>query len=59
MNTLPNAQLAIIPIEKLRDYSLNPENAEGKGKSRVFAAALGIHRQDANWLHDMVLEKAG
>jgi hypothetical protein len=48
--------LAIVPIEKLRDYSLNPNSDEGKSKARVFAAALGIRRDDAIRLQAAVLE---
>jgi hypothetical protein len=59
MKTLPNAHLAIVPIEKLRDYCLNPLNDEGKSKARVFAAALGIRREDAVLLQQMVLEQVG
>ena len=56
MNILPNAHLAIVPIEKLQDYSLDPSNDYGKSKARVFAAALGIHREDAVRLQKAVME---
>lgn len=39
---LPHAELAIVEIAKLRDYSLDGSHEEGKHKTRVFAAALGI-----------------
>lgn len=55
LNTLPNAHLAIVPIEKLRDYSLNPESVEGRHKARVFLAALGLRRGDAEWLQSAIL----
>ena len=55
MRTLPNAHLAIVPIEKLRDYSLNPESVEGRHKARVFLAALGLRREDAAWLQSAIL----
>ena len=47
---LPNAEKAIIDLRKLRDYCLNPLHPEGRHKARVFAATLGIGRQDADWL---------
>jgi Domain of unknown function (DUF6883) len=39
---LPNYQKAVIPIEKIKDYVLNPDHPIGKHKARVFKAALGI-----------------
>ena len=36
---LPNGDRAIIPIEKLLDYCLNPEHSKGKHKARV----LNLH----------------
>jgi len=56
MATLPNANQAIVPLEKLRDYSLSPVNAEGMHKARVFAAALGLRQGDAEWLQRAILE---
>ena len=55
MDALPNAHLAIVPIEKLRDYSLNLESAEGRHKARVFLATLGLRREDAGWLQSAIL----
>jgi hypothetical protein len=55
---LPNGDQAIVEIAKLRDYSLNATHEEGKHKARVFAAALGIGADDANWLRDKLLEAA-
>jgi hypothetical protein len=42
---LPNADRAIIPEAKLRDYILNPDHARNQGKARLFMA-LGYSRQD-------------
>jgi hypothetical protein len=53
---LPNASRAIVDIEKLRSYCLDPCHEEGKHKARVFAAALGLSRADANWLRERLLE---
>ncbi|SRR6266542_5161411 len=47
---LPNAERAFVDIAKLRDYSLNAEHKEGKHKARVFATALGLGFNDAEWL---------
>ena len=58
MPKLPNAERALVEIEKLRDYALNPEHDEGKHKARVFRAALGFTRDDAERLRKMVLEAA-
>jgi hypothetical protein len=55
---LPNRDRAVVQIEKLRDYSLSPEHEEGKHKARVFAAALGIGQEDAEWLRDQLLAVA-
>ena len=55
---LPNAERAFVDIAKLRDYSLNAEHKEGKHKARVFAAALGLAVNDAEWLREKLLEVA-
>ena len=51
-----NPERAIVDIAKLRDYSLSPIHKEGKHKARVFAAALGIAQDDADWLRSVLLE---
>ncbi len=53
---LPNANRAVVDIEKLRDYSLNPTHPEGKHKARVFLAALGLKADDAERLRELVME---
>ena len=55
---LPNSDKAVVEIEKLRDYSLNPNHPVGKHKARVFKTALGITLEDAEWLRDRALEIA-
>ena len=55
---LPNAEQAIVEIAKLRDYSLNAAHEEGQHKARVFAAALGIVADDAEWLRARLCEAA-
>ncbi len=55
---LPNSHQAIVELEKLRDYSLNPNHPVGKHKARVFKATLGITIEDAEWLRERALEIA-
>lgn len=55
---LPNSHKAVVEIEKLRDYSLNPNHPVGKHKARVFRAALGVTLKDADWLRERALEFA-
>lgn len=55
---LPNAENAVVDIVKLRDYALNPSHDKGGNKARVFAAALGLTRDDAEHLRLMILEAA-
>jgi hypothetical protein len=54
--TIPNAERAVVDISKLRDYCLNPTHDEGKHKARLFAAALGMTRNDAEDLRDALLQ---
>jgi hypothetical protein len=53
---LPNAERAFVDIAKLRDYSLDPRHREGKNKARVFDAALGLTKQDAEWLRQILFD---
>jgi hypothetical protein len=53
---LPNAERAVVDIEKLRDYSLNPNHPEGKHKARVFLEKLGLTAHDAARLRKLILE---
>ena len=50
MQILPQHEKAIVPIEKLRDYALDPNHPQGKNKARVFKAALGMERGHADVL---------
>lgn len=56
MAKLPNGDQAIVPLEKLTDYSLNPEHTTGKHKARVFKAALGLTLDDAPFLRGELLD---
>ncbi len=53
---LSNADRAVVDIEKLRDYSLNPNHPEGKHKARLFLDKLGFTTNDAPRLRNLVLE---
>ena len=55
---LPNSHKAVVEINKLRNYSLNPNHPVGKHKARVFAAALDITIEDAVWLRERALDAA-
>lgn len=55
---LPNGINAVVEIEKLRNYSLNPNHPVGKHKARVFKAALGITLREAEWLREQALDIA-
>jgi hypothetical protein len=55
---LPNPERAVVDLEKLEDYCLDPTHEDGKHKARVFSAALGIQQRDAKWLRERLLEAA-
>lgn len=55
MALLPNAEKAVVPLEKLRGYSLDSSHPVGKHKARVFASALGMMKNDAPRLRQMIL----
>jgi hypothetical protein len=52
---LPNADQAVIEGEKLWGYALDPGHALGQHKARVFQSALGIGRDDWEYLRDRIL----
>ncbi len=54
MPKLPNADKAIIPLEKFTMYALSPDHPQGKHKARVFRAALGLTINEADFLRDEV-----
>jgi len=53
---IPNAELAIVDIRKLRDYCLNPTHDEGKHKARLFTRALNMTANDAEALRNILLQ---
>lgn len=55
---LPNGNHAVISMEKLRGYCLNPEHPSGKHKARVFASALGITAKNAENLRELIARAA-
>jgi len=52
---LPNADRAVVEIEKLRDYCLSTTHPRGRHKARVFVTALGITANDVEELRDAIL----
>jgi hypothetical protein len=52
---LPNAENAFVEIRKLTEYCLDPNNPRGRHKARVFKAALGITRENAEVLKTAIL----
>ena len=40
---LPNADRAVVEIEKLRDYCLSSSHPRGRHKARVFCHCFGNH----------------
>ena len=55
---LPNAERAVVDIEKLRDYCLSSSHLRGRHKARVFAAACGITAEQAEDLRAAILDAA-
>ena len=55
---LPNGEHAVVDIQKLRDYCLNPHHLRGRHKARVFESALGMTDASAEILREALLEAA-
>jgi hypothetical protein len=55
---LPNPEIAVVDVRKLRDYCLNPAHPRGKHKAQVFSAALGLDADDAEELRETLLSAA-
>jgi hypothetical protein len=55
---LPNGEQAMVDIEKLVDYCLNPEHPRGKHKARVFLSACGLTAEHAEFLREQLIEAA-
>ena len=54
---LPNGDRALVDIQKLSGYCLNPHHPRGRNKARVFASA-GVRQDDAEELRLAVLMAA-
>jgi len=57
MAILPNAEKAVIPIEKLTQYCLNPVHPVGKHKARIFKKLFGYTTKDAPELQDAIRQE--
>lgn len=55
---LPNADRAIVDVEKIAGYCLSPHHPVGKHKARVFESALGLKLDDSPILIDALLRAA-
>jgi len=55
---LPNGTRSIVDIRKLRDYCLDPDSPKGRNKARVFASALGLTQDSADFLRRALLRAA-
>jgi hypothetical protein len=56
MLLLPCAENAVVDINKLRGYCLNPEHKDGKHKARLFLSMLGMTADDAEELRQILLD---
>lgn len=56
LHILPYLERAVVPLEKLSDYVLNPDHPKGKDEARVFKAVLGIERKHAEALAEIIKE---
>ena len=54
---LPNGDIGIVDIQKLRAYCLNPHHTRGRHKARVFAS-VGIREAYAEELRTALLQAA-
>jgi len=53
---LPDADKAIVPIEKLKHYCLSSSHVHGKHKSHLFANLLGLDENDAERLQRIIFQ---
>jgi len=56
-NKLPNYHKAIINMNKLTDYALNPDHPVGGHKAKVLKSALGYTKAHAGQLRDAVINQ--
>jgi hypothetical protein len=55
---MPGGEIAVVDLDKLTGYCLNPEHPRGKHKARVFATSLGLTALNAEQLRAALLEAA-
>jgi len=55
---MPNPQHAVVDIQKLTRYCLNPDHPRGRHKAYVFAAVLGLTADQAETLIEGLLAAA-
>ena len=55
---MPNAEMAVVDLNKLRDYCLSRQHPRGRHKALVFEAALGFTEKDAPKLRELLLISA-
>ena len=55
---LPNGEKAIISMDKIINYCLNPDHSRGKNKAKVFKSSLGITKENANVLFSLIQQAA-
>lgn len=53
---IPYSENAVVDIRKLYDYCLNPDHNDGKHKARLFLSILGMTRDDAVVLRQILLQ---
>jgi len=56
-NPLPHVSQVRVDPRKINDYALNPNNARGAHKARVFDRALGFNRSNSQQLIDQVQQR--
>jgi len=56
MSRLPHSERAVLDVNKIEDYCLDPMHLHGRHKARVFRSALGLIRSDAAWLREALLQ---
>ena len=53
---LLNSDNAVVDLEKLTEYVLNPDHPTGRHKARVFKSVLGLTLEDAAFLQRTLQE---
>jgi len=55
---LPHANQAVVELDKLTQYCLNPAHPRGRHKARVFESVLGLTTADAELVRQTLLDAA-